>query len=461
MSSNKIKEKFLIKSAIKANDVEHKRKLTFNIGKYNDTVINGKKQFIDLDITRKKAKNIKWDAIEHLDNYLLEFEKNTTRRGTKVIWASTALEANEAVLEICKKHQTKTVVKSKSMVTEEIHLNAFLEKNNIESVETDLGEYIQQLDGEAPYHIVTPAMHKSKEDVARVFYEKLGTEPNLTPNEMTLIARKNLRAKYTEAQVGITGGNFLIADAGAVCVTENEGNGRLSTSFPKVHIAIVGIEKMLPKLENLETIWPLLSTFGTGQNITVYNSIFTGPKKENETDGPEEFYVILLDNGRTNLIKDVNVRESAYCIRCGSCLNTCPIYRNIGGHAYDATYSGPIGSVITPHLSNFKTYNHLSSASSLCGSCSDVCPVKINIHGMLHYNRTLAAKKSITPWSENISWKFWKMAMLKRSFMDMASPKMKTKIVHHLFKNSWAKQRSELIFEKSFKEQWKERENKK
>ena len=457
MSAVDLKQAFLSKSEIKAMDAEHKRKLSFNIGKYNEVVVKGKKQFADLHFAREKAKNIKWKTIENLDKYLIQFEQNFTNNGGKVIWAQDAAEANQAVLEICKQHGASQVVKSKSMVTEEIHLNAFLEKHQIESVETDLGEYIQQLDGETPYHIVTPAMHKSKEDCARVFHEKLGTEPNLTPNEITLVARNNLRVKYTSAGVGVTGGNFLLADVGAVCVTENEGNGRLTTAFPKVHVAIVGIEKMIPSIDDLNLFWPLLATYGTGQNVTVYNSIFTGPKKAHEVDGPEAMYVILLDNGRTNLMKDPNVRESMYCIRCGSCLNACPVYKNIGGHTYGATYSGPIGSVITPHLKDFEEFKHLSYASTLCGNCTEVCPLKINIHGMLHYNRTLAVKKHDTDFSENTAWKMWKLAMTNRSMVDLAGAGMKTKIVSILFKNSWGKRRDGLSFHKSFRDMWKEK----
>ena len=457
MSAVDLKQAFLSKSEIKAMDAEHKRKLSFNIGKYNEVVVKGKKQFANLHYAREKAKNIKWKTIENLDKYLIQFEQNFTKNGGKVIWAQNAEEANQAVLEICKQHGASQVVKSKSMVTEEIHLNAFLEKHQIESVETDLGEYIQQLDGETPYHIVTPAMHKSKEDCARVFHEKLGTEPNLTPNEITLVARNNLRVKYTSAGVGVTGGNFLLADVGAVCVTENEGHGRLTTAFPKVHVAIVGIEKMIPSIDDLNLFWPLLATYGTGQNVTVYNSIFTGPKKAHEVDGPEAMYVILLDNGRTNLMKDPNVRESMYCIRCGSCLNACPVYKNIGGHTYGATYSGPIGSVITPHLKDFEEFKHLSYASTLCGNCTEVCPLKINIHGMLHYNRTLAVKKHDTDFSENTAWKMWKLAMTNRSMVDLAGAGMKTKIVSILFKNSWGKRRDSLSFHKSFRDMWKEK----
>jgi Uncharacterized conserved protein containing a ferredoxin-like domain len=272
-----------------------------------------------------------------------------------------------------------------------------------------------------------------------------------------LIARKNLREKYTTAQVGVTGGNFLLADVGGVCVTENEGNGRLTTAFPDVHIAVVGIEKMIPSIHDLNLFWPLLATYGTGQQVTVYNSIFTGPRKAHETDGPKEMYVILLDNGRTNLIADPHIRESMYCIRCGSCLNACPVYKNVGGHTYNATYSGPIGSAITPHLKPFNEYVHLSYASSLCGNCTEVCPLKINIHGMLHYNRTLAVKKHAHEMTETAAWKMWKLAMLKRGLIDVAGAGIKTKIVNILFKDSWGKRRENLHFEKSFRQLWKEK----
>lgn len=451
---------FLAKSAVKAADLEHKRKVAFNIQKYNDAVVKGKRQYADLPQARERAKNIKWKVIENLDKYLEQFEKNFTACGGKVIWAETAEEALQAVLDICREKNTRQVVKAKSMVTEEIKLNEFLQEHGIESVETDLGEYIQQLDGEPPYHIVTPAMHKSKEDVARVFHDKLGTPLNLTPTEITKVAREKLRAKYVTAQVGITGGNFLLADPGAVCVTENEGNGRLSTTFPKTHIAIVGIEKLLPSMNDLHIFWPLLATYGTGQQMTVYNTIFTGPRKAGETDGPEEMYVILLDNGRTNLLRK-EVRESMYCIRCGSCLNACPVYKNIGGHAYGATYSGPIGSVITPHLSGMKEYKHLSYASSLCGNCTEVCPVKINIHEMLLENRHIAAEEqNINGFSEHAAWAAWEKAMRSRRLLNIASPALKNRVVNKIFHNSWVKHRGPINFAgKSFNTMWKERKN--
>ncbi len=448
---------FLAKSEVKASDLEHKRKLAFNIGKYNTSVVKGKEQFANLDIARRKAKNVKWKVMESLDKYLEQFEKNFTAKGGKLIWAETAEEAQQAILQICREKNTTQVVKAKSMVTEEIHLNDFLAENGIDSVETDLGEYIQQLDGEAPYHIVTPAMHKSKEDVARVFHDKLGTLPNLTPPEITKIARINLREKYITAEVGITGGNFLLADVGGVCVSENEGNARLSTSFPATQISIVGIEKLLPSINDLQLFWPLLATYGTGQNVTVYNTIFTGPKQAGETDGPEEMYVILLDNGRTNLLRK-EVRESMYCIRCGSCLNACPVYKNIGGHAYGATYSGPIGSVITPHLQGMAEFKHLSYASSLCGNCTEVCPLKINIHEMLLENRSIATSEGLNGFKENTTWRLWETAMLNRMLLNTASPGIKTKVVNKLFKDTWGKHRGELHFaERSFNKMWKAR----
>jgi L-lactate dehydrogenase complex protein LldF len=349
------------------------------------------------------------------------------------------------------------LVKSKSMVTEEIHLNKALEENGIESVETDLGEYIQQLDEEPPYHIVTPAMHKSKEDVARLFNKKLGTPVSLTPEELTQVARKILREKYVQAEVGVTGANFIISDIGGIAVTENEGNARLSCAFPKTHIAIVGIEKMIPSITDLGLFWPLLATFGTGQRITVYNTIVTGPRQENETDGPEEMYVILLDNGRTNILKNPKQRESLYCIRCGACLNACPIYKNIGGHAYGATYSGPIGSVITPHLAGMNEFKHLSYASSLCGNCTEVCAVKINLHELLLENRHESVEEGLTGFTERMEWKIWKLASLKRGMMNMGSGKLKNKIVNGMFKG-WKEKRSDLDFsQKTFNQMWKER----
>jgi L-lactate dehydrogenase complex protein LldF len=449
-------QSFLTKSNAKAVDLEHRRKINFNIGKYNAVVPKGKEQFTDLERVREMAKNRKWEAIEHLDTYLTQFEAQLTKRGGQVLWAEDAAQALDHIGKIAAEKNCRSIVKSKSMVTEEIHLNDYLESIGIESVETDLGEYIQQMDGEAPYHIVTPAMHKSKEDVAKLFNEKLGTDINLTPEELTLVARKNLRDKYVQAEIGVTGANFIIPDIGGIALTENEGNARLSASWPKTHIVIVGIEKVIPSISDLGLFWPLLATFGTGQQVTVYNSIISGPRQADEQDGPEEMIVILLDNGRTELLANAKTREALYCIRCGACLNACPVYKNIGGHSYDTTYSGPIGSVITPHLRGMHDYKHLSYASSLCGNCTEVCPVRINLHELLLENRKESVDAGEANFSESFAWKMWKQASLSRTLMNQGNATIKNWVANKIFKG-WTNQRGPLEFPtKTFNQLWRE-----
>lgn len=450
-------ESFIAKSTEKAADKDHRRKINFNIGRYNAVVPKGKEQFSNVNLAREKAKNIKWKALENLDKMLESFEAKVIKRGARVIWAEDAKQALEEIGKICAEKNCKTLVKSKSMVTEEIHLNKFLEKQGIASIETDLGEYIQQLDGEPPYHIVTPAMHKSKEDVAKLFADKLGTDPGLTPAQLTQVARQVLRKKYTEAEVGITGANFILADIGGIAITENEGNARLSCSMPKTHIVVAGIEKVIPSINDLALFWPLLATYGTGQRVTVYNTIITGPRQDGETDGPDEMYVILLDNGRTNILANEKTRESLYCIRCGACLNACPVYKNIGGHSYETTYSGPIGAVITPHLKQMDEWKHLSYASSLCGNCTEVCAVKINLHELLLENRHEAVDEGYSRFAERTGWKFWKQAMLRRSLMNMGNARIKNWVVNSLLKG-WKEHRSEIKFpKKSFNQLWREK----
>ncbi|WP_026897008.1 LutB/LldF family L-lactate oxidation iron-sulfur protein [Daejeonella oryzae] len=448
---------FLNESAEKAFDLDHRRIINYNIGKYDAAVERGLLKFSNLENSKRKAHVIKWKVMENLDKLLPEFEANFQRKGGKVIWANTAEEANAEILNIIKKAGAKSVIKSKSMVTEEIHLNEFLEGNHIETLESDLGEYIVQLLGQKPYHIVTPAMHLSKEDVAKLFNEKFGTPTDATPQQLTLKARELLREKYTSADVGITGGNFLIADTGSLALTENEGNARLTTTFPKIHIAVVGIEKIIPSMSDLDLFWPLLSTHGTGQNLTVYNTILGGPKQEGETDGPEEMYVILLDNGRTNLLAQKDQRQGLYCIRCGACLNACPVYKNIGGHTYESTYSGPIGSVITPHMQGMEDFKHLSFASSLCGKCSEVCPVKIDIHKMLLLNRRDSVEQGFVTKKEVYTWKGWKSGMMKRKMMDMLSGSWKNRLLKFLFRKSYGTNRAiPKVAPKSFSQTWKE-----
>src|SRR5690606_13449874 len=321
-----IENKFLKDSSAKSFDLKHREIISNNIDKYNVAFEKGKSKFFDVENSKKKANLIKWRTIENLDKYLVDFEANFTANGGKVIWADNAEEAQQEIWKIFEKHNAKSVIKSKSMAPEEIELNHFLEKKDTEPIESDLGEYIIQLLDHKPYHFVTPAMHLSLEEIAKLFHEKFETPLDATAEQLTMKARELLREKYTTAEIGISGANFLVADTGSIAITENEGNARLTTTFPKVHIAVVGIEKVIPTMMDLDLFWPLLASHGTGQNLTVYNTLLCGPRQEGETDGPEEMYVVLLNNGRTNVLEKKDQRQGLYCIRCGACLNACPIY---------------------------------------------------------------------------------------------------------------------------------------
>ena len=337
----------------------------------------------DYQELRAQANALKKHVVENLDHYLEEFERNVQARGGKVIWAKDATEVADFVLSLARERNARLIVKSKSMTTEEVDLNERLEHHGLESVETDLGEYIVQLAGERPFHIVAPALHKDRYDVADIFQKRLGIEREVVPEKQTLIARKRLREKFLAADIGMSGANFLVADSGAIVLVENEGNARLSTTAPKVHVAIAGIEKLIPRAQDLAVFLKLLGRSCTGQELTVYTSFLSGARREGEIDGPDEFYVVLLDNGRTRLLPDRGKRQSLYCIRCSACLNTCPVYRRIGGHSYPWVYGGPIGAILTPQFLGTAHEPALPFASSLCGACAEVCPVKIDIPKVL------------------------------------------------------------------------------
>lgn len=454
---SEIYKKFQKDAETIAFDKKHRSKIRFNMGKYDNAVRQGKRQYQNLETARNRAAYIRHRVLENLDKYLNEFESNFERNGGKIIWAPTAAEAISEIINILKKHETRLVVKSKSMITEELELNHALEDEKIEVVETDLGEYIVQLAGEKPYHIVTPAMHKSKEEIAALFREKFNTPEDATPEEITAFVREKLRQKFLTADAGITGANFLIADTGAVALTENEGNGILSISLPRIHIAVAGIEKVLPSIRDLDLFWPLLATHGTGQNMTVYNTLVSGPRQTGEIDGPSEMYVVLLDNGRSELLKHKEQRRALSCIRCGACLNACPVYKNIGGYTYNTTYSGPIGAVITPYLKSMKDYKHLSYASSLCGRCTEVCPVKINLHELLLLNRNVAVKSGFVKQPEKLAQRFAAKAMKKRWMMDIGGGKLKNAAMRLFFRKAWGRHRTLPQFApKTFNQLWEE-----
>ncbi|HTL18185.1 MAG TPA: LutB/LldF family L-lactate oxidation iron-sulfur protein, partial [Patescibacteria group bacterium] len=374
-------------------DLRHRQVIQNALGKYEAVRDKTKSAFQDWPAARQAAAQIKWQAINHLDEYLVQFVNKLEARGTTVHWASTGAQAREIILEIIRAKKAKCIVKSKAMTSEEIHLNEALAHAGFEVVESDLGEFIVQLLKQPPYHIVFPAMHLARGEISDVFARELGSAPTDNPEDLTMIARRVLRQKYISADIGFTGANFAIAETGMISITENEGNARLTAALPKTMVTLLGIEKVLARLEDLALFLPMLATMGTGQPLTCYNSLYGGPRQAGEVDGPDEYHVILLDNRRTELLADAEQRDALHCIRCGACLNVCPIFRNIGGHTYGTTYSGPIGSVLTPHLRSLQEWKHLSFASSLCGACTETCPVKINLHHHLLHNRRNACRQ--------------------------------------------------------------------
>lgn len=405
---------FLRRSTEKSVDLAHRKIIRWNMGHYDAAVAKGKTRFADWDAARERCAAIKQEAIENLDTLLVQFEQKILARGGHVFWAENSEEARDYITKLAGDRGVKRVVKSKSMVTEEIHLTPALEKLGCEVVETDLGEYIVQLRNEPPYHIVTPAMHLTRTQIAELFREKLEGVTSDEPVELVAAARRKLRAAFFAAEMGISGANFLVADAGMVAVSTNEGNGRLCTTLPKIHVVVTGIEKVIPRLRDLAFLWPVLATAGTGQPVTTYGTLIGGARTPNEIDGPEEFHVVLVDNGRSELLADVEQREVLRCIRCGACLNACPVYKQIGGHTYATTYQGPIGSVLTPHFRGHE-FDHLSYASSLCGNCTSVCPVKIDLHHHLLQNRRNSVQAGDHPWTERIGFRIWRWTMMNGS----------------------------------------------
>lgn len=387
---------FLKDAAVNAADGDQRAFIRKALGGYYTNRDLQKARYRDWERARDAASMAKWSAVNDLANVLEKFVGNFERNGGVVHWARDAAEARAIILRIAEDSKAKAIVKSKCMTSEEIHLNDALEKAGYGVVESDLGEFIQQLRGEAPYHFVFPCMHVKREAISELFTKHLGTAPTDSPEELTMIARRHLRQLYVDADIGITGANFLVAETGQISITENEGNARLTAALPRIHIALSGIEKVVNHLDDLSVLLPMLATAGAGQPMTCYNTLYSGPRKKGECDGPEQFHLVLLDNARTRLLADPEQRDALHCIRCGACLNVCPIFKNIGGLAYGTTYQGPIGSVITPHLRGLKQWNHLSGASSLCGACTDACPVRIDLHHHLLHNRRNAAKESPT-----------------------------------------------------------------
>jgi L-lactate dehydrogenase complex protein LldF len=380
-----------------APDLEHRGRMTRQLKVYAAQRSARETAYGDFCAARSAATSTKWQALASLDRHLIEFSDRLEARGTKVHWAETGEQGREIILGILEARGAKLVVKSKAMTAEEIGLAEALSENGLEVVESDLGEFIVQLRKEPPYHIVFPAMHLTRGEVGELFHDELAADRTDDPEALTMIARRVLRRKYVAADAGITGANFAVAETGMISITENEGNARLGAALPSCMITLVGIEKVLPKLEDLALFLPLLATAGAAQLLTCYNTLYAGPRARDESDGPEEYHVVLLDNGRSELLADPELRDALRCIRCGACLNVCPVFRNVGGHTYGTTYPGPIGAVLTPSLRKPDGFEHLPEASSLCGACSETCPVGIDLHHHLLEHRRRHASERPSP----------------------------------------------------------------
>ncbi len=369
---------------------------------------------------RNEARAIKDEVLSHLDKYLEEFVRVAESRGAKIHWARDAAEANAIICRLAAERRARVIVKSKSMTTEETHLNTALEAAGVQVVETDLGEYIIQLADEPPSHIIAPAIHKTRGQVAELFTSELGMPPTDDIAQLTRTARATLRDRFAAADVGISGVNFAIAETGTIVIVENEGNIRLTTSLPRTHIAVMGIEKVIPRFADLDVFLKLLPRSGTGQRLTTYQSFITGTKRNATDEGPEELHILLLDNGRSRMLAHPVTRQSLACIRCGACLNACPVYQQVGGHAYGSVYPGPIGAVITPQLVGIEKAAQLPYASSLCGACREVCPVKIDIPRLLlHLRGEISERKGSA--SERLAFKLWAKVMMSPALYRLSS----------------------------------------
>ena len=404
MSDQALRTPFAARATAALEDAHLQEALTIATNKFMALRRESFAGFPEGEALLDRARAVKEATLQRLDAYLEQLADSVERLGGHVHWAATGEEAREIILRLCRERGVRTAVKSKSMATEEIELNAALEAAGVTPVETDLGEYIIQLAGEKPSHIIAPAIHKTKGQVADLFSRELGERFPADPEVLTAAARKELRQKFLQADLGITGANFAVAETGTVVLVTNEGNGRMVTSLPRIHVAVMGIEKVIPSMTDLMLFLAILARSATGQKLSVYTTLVRGPRHPGELEGPEEFHLILMDSGRAAQIAGP-LREALYCLRCGACLNVCPVYRQIGGHAYGHTYPGPIGILLTAMLKGDRSVKELAHASSLCGACHEVCPVRIDIPRMLVGLRERLYRDRIAPWGERLV--FW------------------------------------------------------
>ena len=391
------------------------------VSKATDRMDNARRAAMDAvdgQKLRTQVRQMKENVLRNWPDYLMQLEMNLTRNGCIVHWADGIADAQAIVKDIALQNSVKLIVKSKSMATEEIHLNHALEEVGLRVVETDLGEYIIQLADEPPSHIVAPVIHKRLEDIAEIFQDKLDMPPTREPSKMTSLARARLRQEFFAAEMGISGCNFAIAETGSICIVTNEGNGRMVSSMPRVYVAVMGIEKIVPTVEDGFLQLQALCRSATGQQLTVYCSMTSGPRQSGDVDGPEQVHVVLLDNGRSRMLAR-GYGEALLCIRCGACLNVCPVYQEIGGHAYGSTYNGPIGAVISPALApEIAQFKELPHATSLCGACREVCPVKIDLPRLLLDLRSDLVEQGVAPKTEGLGIKSYAQVMGSRRMYE-------------------------------------------
>lgn len=427
-----------------------------NISRYDTSVRRAELDYSDLELAKKRAGYIRYKALNGLEKYLIEFEANFEHNGGKVIWAQDIEEAQKEIVKILKKYEISSVSKSKTLVADEIRLSEAFERESIEYNEVNPGEYILSLLSEKPRHQSSFLIHKSQGDLTKAFSEKLKLSKN-SPVDMLNYVKTVARRNYITAGASITGANYLIADTGSVCITDDSCDSTINSIAPGIQIVIAGIDKIIPSITNLESLLSLYGTYYNGQKINSYNTIISGPRQESEVDGPSEMFVVLIDNGRSKLLEQKRQRRALSCIDCGACHNACPVYRKIGGNAYNTTYTGPIGSVISMWMNNIDEFAHLSYASTLCGKCTEVCPVAINLHELLISNRNDIVKMKIPGSYENLKMLAWQKAFKSRKWMDWRKTTWKNLIVNRLYFNSSNGYKAPEFKEKNFKQLWEER----
>ncbi len=449
-------EQFKLDASLELADTALQQKIKAAKKQHQNGFEDAVTQFSNLETAKRRAAFSRWKALENLDKYLIEFEASFIKSGGKVIWAQDATEACNEIIAIINRSGESSIVKSKTLTAEEIHLDEALKAAGKEWTETDLGQYILQLADEKPSHMVMPAIHKSKEDVQQLFEEKMHIKLKNDAEVLADQAAKILRSNYIKPGIGITGANFLIADQGLVAITENEGNVMLAAARPRVHIVVTGIDKVLPTVNDLHVLWPLLATYGTGQKLTAYNSLIRGPRRNGEVDGPSEMYVVLVDNGRSKVLAEERQRSVLSCIRCGACLYNDPIYSVIGAKPYRSTWMGPLGNVVIPIKEGMATHSFHNHLSTLSAADTEWCPVNINFNKLLLENRRKAVDEQATSTSEKLFYFLWKKAMLKRDILNWRSLKPASYFMTHIFtKSSHGLRKMKAPAKESFNSMWR------